>query len=108
MLSDRSRTMGAPHWLALFGLILENLGLMARGIWKAAGYIDDRAIHGEVFAVGGADKGTDVVVTNTENWMGPDISVVAATRGRVRAFGRVWDFDGRSAGNCQIDWRGPR
>jgi len=40
--------------------------------------------------------------------MGPDITVAKATQGRVRAFGRVWDFDGRSAEICQIDWKGPR
>ena len=53
-------------------------------------------------------KGEDIVVTNTEYWMGPDITVATATKGRVRAFGRVWDFDGRSAEICQIDWKGPR
>ena len=144
------------------GLILEIPGLMARGNWKAAAYIDDRAsedaydglidifsgkargttglfkvlvseflgaerapvtfetegktrrlivgkqIHGEVVPVGGADSEQDIVVTNTEYWMGPDITVATATKGRVRAFGRVWDFDGRSAEICQIDWKGPR
>ncbi|WP_114963737.1 DUF1326 domain-containing protein [Tritonibacter mobilis] len=144
------------------GLILEIPGLMARGNWKAAAYIDERAseeaydglidifsgkargttglfkvlvseflgaerapvlfetegktrrlivgkqIHGEVVPVGGADSEQDIVVTNTEYWMGPDITVATATKGRVRAFGRVWDFDGRSAEICQIDWKGPR
>lgn len=144
------------------GLVLEIPGLMARGNWKAAAYIDERAskeaydglidifsekargttglfkvlvseflgaerapvlfetegktrrlivgkqIHGEVVPVGGADSEQDIVVTNTEYWMGPDITVATATKGRVRAFGRVWDFDGRSAEICQIDWKGPR
>ncbi|SEO88720.1 hypothetical protein SAMN04490248_11517 [Salinihabitans flavidus] len=144
------------------GLILEIPGLMARGNWKAAAYIDERAseaaydglidifsgkakgttglfkvlvseflgaerapvifetegktrrlivgraIHGEVEPVAGADKDRDIVVTNSEYWMGPDITVATATKGRVRAFGRVWDFDGRSAEICQIDWHGPR
>jgi len=144
------------------GLILEIPRLMARGNWKAAAYIDERAseeaydglidifsgkargttglfkvlvseflgaerapvlfetegktrrlivgkqIHGEVVPVGGADSEQDIVVTNTEYWMGPDITVATATKGRVRAFGRVWDFDGRSAEICQIDWKGPR
>ena len=54
-------------------------------------------------------NGKDIVVTNTEYWMGPDITVATAeTKGRVRAFGRVWDFEGRSAEICQIDWHGPR
>lgn len=143
------------------GLLLEIPGLMARGNWKAAVFIDDRAgddayhglvqifsgrakgttglfgmlvseflgaeraavlfetegdarrltvgkkIQGEVVPVRGADPGRDIVVTNTQYWMGPDITVATATKGRVRAFGRVWDFDGRSAEICQIDWKGP-
>lgn len=144
------------------GLMLEIPGLMARGNWKAAAFIDDRAsedaydalvaifsgkargttglfsvlvseflgaerqpvtyenegkvrrlmvgkkIQGEVVPVAGKDPDTDIVVTNTEYWMGSDITVGTATKGRVRAFGRVWDFDGRSAEICTIDWKGPR
>lgn len=143
------------------GLMLEIPGLMARGNWKAAAFIDERAsdagydalvnifsgaargttglfgmlvseflgaerapvsyenegdkrrlmvgkkIQGEVVPVRGADPDREIVVTNTEYWMGPDITVATATKGRVRAFGRVWDFDGRSAEICQIDWKGP-
>jgi hypothetical protein len=143
------------------GLLLEIPGLMARGNWKAAAFIDERAsdvahdglvaifsgkakgttglfsvlvseflgaerapvrfetegdarrltvgkkIQGEVVPVRGSDPNRDIVVTNTQYWMGPDITVATATRGRVRAFGRVWDFDGRSAEICAIDWKGP-
>jgi hypothetical protein len=143
------------------GLLLEIPGLMARGNWKAAAFIDDRAtqaaylglieifsgrakgttglfkllvseflgaeratisyetegktrrlmvgkkIQGEVVPVQGKDPDRDIVATNTEYWMGSDITVATATKGRVRAFGRVWDFDGRSAEICQIDWSGP-
>jgi hypothetical protein len=46
------------------------------------------------------------MVTNTGYWMGPDITIATASKGRVRAHGRVWDFDGRSAEICQIDWGG--
>ena len=66
-----------------------------------------RAIQGEVSPVPGKD-GKDIVITNTEYWMGPDITVAKAGKGRVRAFGRVWDLDGRSAEICQIDWHGPK
>ncbi|CTQ50829.1 DUF1326 domain-containing protein [Jannaschia donghaensis] len=143
------------------GLLLEIPGLMARGNWKAAAFIDDRAdqnaylalieifsgrakgttglfkllvseflgaeraaityetegktrrlmvgkkIQGEVVPVQGKDPDRDIVATNTEYWMGSDITVATANKGRVRAFGRVWDFDGRSAEICQIDWSGP-
>jgi len=143
------------------GLLLEIPGLMARGNWKAAAYIDDRAsdtayegllniftgkargttglfkvlvsefigaerapvvfetegklrrlmvgkvIQGEVVPVEGKRADEDIVVKNTGYWMGPDITVATANKGRVRAHGRVWDFDGRSAEICQIDWHGP-
>ncbi|TMV08768.1 DUF1326 domain-containing protein [Ruegeria sediminis] len=144
------------------GLLIEIPGMMSRGNWKAAVFIDDRASHaayealvkifsgqargttglfsvlvgeflgaerqpvsyvndgknrhitvgkkiqGTVFPVEGKDKDQEVVITNTEYWMGPDITVATASKGRVRAFGRVWDFEGRSAEICQIDWHGPK
>ena len=65
-----------------------------------------RKIQGEVTPVPGKG-GKDIVVTNTEYWMGPDITVAKAGKGKVRGFGRVWDFDGKSAEICQIDWHGP-
>ena len=143
------------------GLLLEIPGLMARGNWKAAAYIDERATHkayhgllqiftgkakgttglfqnlvseflgaeraevsfetegkirrlkvgrkiqGEVVPVPGKDPGQDIVVYNTQYWMGSDITVATARQGRVRAFGRVWDLDGRSAEICAINWKGP-
>jgi hypothetical protein len=58
--------------------------------------------------VTGKNPDAEIVVTNTEYWMGADITVAQADKGRVRAYGRVWDFDGRSAEICQIDWKGPR
>ncbi len=66
-----------------------------------------KKIIGEVEPIQGAAPGEDVVVSNTEYWMGPDITVAHATQSRVRAFGRVWDFVGRSAEICQISWAGP-
>ena len=143
------------------GLLLDIPGKMARGNWKAAAYIDERAsdaafnglvdimsgkargttglfkvlvseflgaerapitfetegktrrlmvgraINGAITPVEGGDGG-DLVVTNTKYWMGPDITVAKADQGKVRAYGRVWDLDGRSAEICQIDWKGPR
>ncbi len=66
-----------------------------------------RMIQGEVEPISGPDADKDVVVTNTGYWMGPDITIAQANKGRVRSHGRVWDFDGRSAEICQIDWHGP-
>lgn len=143
------------------GLMIEIPERMARGNWKVALFIDDRAsddaydaivtimsgkargttglfgilvseflgherqpvsyenegktrrltvgkkIRGEIVPVPGKDPERNLVITNTQYWMGPDVTVATANQGRLRAFGRVWDFDGRSAEICQIDWRGP-
>lgn len=66
-----------------------------------------KAIKGEIEPITGADPEQEVVVTNTEYWMGSDITIASANQGRVRAYGRVWDFDGRSAEICQISWSSP-
>lgn len=66
-----------------------------------------KKIIGEVEPIQGKKPGDHVQVTNTEYWMGPDITIAQATQSRVRAFGRVWDFAGRSAEICQIEWVGP-
>lgn len=65
-----------------------------------------KKIVGEIEPITGTDPNQEVKVTNTEYWMGPDITIAQASKGRVRAFGRVWDFEGRSAEICQIDWAG--
>lgn len=66
-----------------------------------------KKIQGEIVPVTNA-QGKETVITNTDYWMGPDITVATATKSRVRAMGRVWDFEGRSAEICQIDWSGPK
>ena len=49
-------------------------------------------------------KGKPVTFQNSTYWMGPEVIISTAEKGKVRAFGRVWDFDGRSAELCQIKW----
>jgi len=65
-----------------------------------------KQILGEVEPIAGNDPKKAVRVVNTGYWMGPNITIAVANRGRVRAFGRVWDFDGRSAEICTINWKG--
>jgi len=66
-----------------------------------------KKITGAIQPVEGADPGRDLVVTNTKYWMGPDVTVAQALKGKVRDFGRVWNLDGHSAEICQIEWAGP-
>ncbi len=64
-------------------------------------------IDGAVAPIRGKDRENDTVISNAQYWIGPDIIVARADRSRMRAFGRDWDFDGRSAEICKLDWRGP-
>jgi hypothetical protein len=57
-----------------------------------------------VAPIAGKRPGEDVMIVNTEYWMGPEVTVARAEQGRVRAFGRVWNFEGRSAEICAISW----
>ena len=67
-----------------------------------------RKIQGEIEMLPGANPEHPVVVTNTKYWMGPDVIAARGLRSRVRDYGRVWDFDGKSAEICPIHWFGPR
>lgn len=66
-----------------------------------------RAIQGSVRPISGARSGEEVTIVNTQYWMGSEVIVAEAVQGRVRAFGRVWNFEGRSAEICSIRWEGP-
>jgi hypothetical protein len=64
----------------------------------------EKIIDGAVTPIAGKNKGEPVVIRNTEYWVAPDITVSRADKSRVRAFGRNWNFAGRSAEICQLNW----
>ncbi|WP_424971658.1 DUF1326 domain-containing protein [Dinoroseobacter sp. S76] len=66
-----------------------------------------RKIEGEIEMIGGADPNHPVMVSNSKYWMGPDIIVAKGLKSRVRDYGRMWDFGGKSAEICPIHWQGP-
>lgn len=66
-----------------------------------------KKIEGIIEPIAGADADKDVVIQNTQYWMGSEVVVSRAVKSRVRDWGRVWDFNDRSAEFCRIDWSGP-
>ena len=56
----------------------------------------------------GVDPDHPVMVTNSKYWMGPDIIAARGVKSKVRDYGRIWDFGGKSAEICAIDWKGPK
>jgi len=71
-------------------------------IVKVEGYID-----GVITPIAGRDGGDEVVISNSQYWIAPDITVCQSDKSRMRAFGRNWNFAGRSAELCRLDWAGP-
>ncbi len=67
-----------------------------------------RKIQGEIEMLAGKELEHPVMVSNSKYWMGPDIIVAKGTKSKVRDYGRVWDFGGKSAEICPIDWHGPK
>ena len=104
------KAKGTTHLFSL--LISEHLGTSRESIEfrreeQVRSLTVGKKIIGSIEPITGADESKEVTVTNTNYWMGPDITVSKALKGRVRAFGRVWDFEDRSAEICQINWNGP-
>ena len=65
-----------------------------------------RIVQGRVSPIRGKRPGENVVIRNSEYWIAPEVTVSRAEVSRVRAFGRNWNFAGRSAELCRLDWSG--
>lgn len=66
-----------------------------------------KIIDGAVTPVPGKEKGDHTRIVNSQYWIAPEIIVAKSDKSRMRAFGRNWNFAGRSAEICKLDWRGP-
>jgi hypothetical protein len=140
------------------GLMMDLPGIMSRGNWTAALFVDDKApiqavkgltriftgrvggtthllsilvgqflgvhqvpisyetdgetrrvriekyVDGDVTPVRGNDRAGNVVIRNSEYWIGPDVIVARSGKSRFRGFGRNWNLGGRSAEIVKLDW----
>jgi hypothetical protein len=66
-----------------------------------------KVVEGSIEPIAGKEPSTDVVITNSEYWIGKDVTISRGIKSKFRDFGRVWDLSGRSAEIVPIDWRGP-
>lgn len=65
-----------------------------------------RKIQGEIELLRGLDGETPVVIENSTYWMGPRVFPAKGLKSKVRDYGRVWDFEGKSAEIVPIHWSG--
>jgi hypothetical protein len=63
-------------------------------------------ISGTLEPIRGKNTNDPVTISNSEYWISPSITVCQGGKGKLRDFGRVWDFSGKSAEICQIQWSG--
>jgi hypothetical protein len=101
------RAGGSTHLLSI--LVSHFLGVQqAPIVYRTDGetrvFSVEKIIDGAVTPIAGKNKGEPVVIRNSEYWVAPDITVARADKSRVRAFGRNWNFAGRSAEICRLDW----
>ncbi len=66
-----------------------------------------KIIDGEIRPIAGKQPGKPTTIENSQYWIGPQIIVSEAVKSRFRHQGRNWDFQGRSAEICTLDWKGP-
>ena len=65
-----------------------------------------KMIEGAVTPVPAAKGAKHTVISNSQYWIAPDITVCKSDKSKLRAFGRNWNFAGRSAELCTLDWAG--
>jgi hypothetical protein len=61
-------------------------------------------LSGQIEPIKGKRSGEDVVISNSEYWIGSEVTVSHSVKSKLRDFGRVWDLTGRSAEIMQINW----
>lgn len=66
-----------------------------------------RKVQGEIELIPGLTPDEPVSVQNSTYWMGPVVYAAKGLRSKVRDYGRVWDFGGKSADITPINWKGP-
>jgi hypothetical protein len=64
----------------------------------------EKYVDGAITPVPGKETGQNVVIRNSEYWIGPDVIVSRADKSRFRGFGRNWNLAGRSAEIVKLDW----
>ena len=107
ILSGKARgTTGLLKLLVSDFLGAERANVSYKNIGKQRVVSVDKYINGTIEPVESSSKKEDLLIKNSQYWIAPDIIVAKAVKSKVRAFGRVWDFDGRSAEICQINWHG--
>jgi hypothetical protein len=101
---------GSTHLLSI--LVSRFLGVWQEEVrYEVAGDVRrltvPKIIDGEIRPIAGKQAGKPTTIENSQYWIAPQVIVAEAVKSRFRHQGRNWDFGGRSAEICTLDWKGP-
>jgi len=71
---------------------------------KMRRFVIPNVVEGKIEPIKGKRPDEDVVISNTEYWIGSEVTVAYGVESKLRDFGRVWNLTGRSAEIMQINW----
>ena len=61
-------------------------------------------VDGAITPVRGKEPGQNVIIRNSDYWIGPDVIVSRADKSRFRGYGRNWNLTGKSAEIVKLNW----
>ena len=101
------RLGGQPHLMTILVstfLDVQTMPITYRNEGETRLVSIDKILDGAISPIPARHKGENVTIQNSQYWIAPDITVAKADRSRFRMMGRNWNFAGRSAEICQLDW----
>ncbi len=101
---------GTTSWFTI--MVAEFLGVKRipiefKHVGKGWSFKIPKIIDGVIEPIEGANGDGTTKITNTQYWMGAEVTVCRSTKSRFRDWGRNWELSGGSGEYARIDWKGP-
>jgi hypothetical protein len=101
---------GTTSWFSM--MVAEFLGVKRvpiefKHVGKGWSFKIPKIIDGVIEPIEGVNGDGTTKITNTQYWMGAEVTVCRSTKSRFRDWGRNWELTGGSGEYARIDWEGP-
>ncbi len=101
---------GTTSWFSI--MVAEFLGVKRvpiefKHVGRGWSFKIPKIIDGSIEPIEGANGDATTKITNTQYWMGAEVTVCRSTKSRFRDWGRNWELTGGSGEYARIDWEGP-
>ena len=101
---------GTTSWFSM--MVAEFLGVKRvpiefKQVGKGWSFKIPKIIDGVIEPIEGVNGDGTTKITNTQYWMGAEVTVCRSTKSRFRDWGRNWELTGGSGEYARIEWKGP-